>query len=193
MMSSRIFLAIQTVLCVVGFLAFLRMREARIAALDSKDIRKRSEQLAGEIAELRDSKSIADDGRKEGNITNVQLVGLARQCGIAESQIRNIERFTPTAAVNADYEEQLVSLQLSQISLKKAIEFILRIQSEQPSYVPTSLSLTPGFSSRRTPPSASTNRRETGSEANPERWNAQLTLTQLVFVATRSRDRGPVP
>ncbi|MEM6691225.1 MAG: hypothetical protein AAF664_17500 [Planctomycetota bacterium] len=192
MTASRVFVFVQTVLVVVGLIASIRMHESRIAAADAQRIAQRSAGLAKDIQELREIESVADDSSVQDDITNVELVGIAQQSGIPKSKIQNIERLPVSQAAQSDYEEQVVVVQLSRVSLQKLVDFIVRTCDEQPSYVATSLSLVPGVPEATSSDSGGT-ARETSSRPNPERWNATLTLTQLVYAATRSKTamRGP--
>ncbi|MEM6473529.1 MAG: hypothetical protein AAF802_28475 [Planctomycetota bacterium] len=192
MSGTRVFVVLQTLLVIAGLVSSIRMYESKVAAEDALQIGRRSADLASEIRQLREVASVADDRGNQEAMSNVDLVDLAVRSGIAKPQIKNIERIASSKARNSDYEEQIVVVQLNRVSLERLVDFIVGIGTEQPSYVATSLFLVPGVPDEDTANRSATGR-ETLAQPNPERWNATLTLTQLVFAATRSRTvmRGP--
>lgn len=179
-MSSRVVFwisMVEAVLLASIMLAALRFSESKASLNDAAFNVQRGSQLASQIESLRKLSSVASESVEPEELSNQRLVDVARGCGISEKQMRSINRLTPSKIENTDYQRQDISIELNRVSMEQIVKLTLAAEQFPGKLSATSLNLTHAGST-------SQNRR---GPANEEQWNAQMILTQLVYIATRSK------
>lgn len=174
MLNRWLLISLHCVLLAVMVIAALRMNEAKASLADSQINLRAGEQLALEIKQLRGLKSIADEETDISSLSNIRIMEIVRQLGMNESQVRTLKRLVPAPIDGTDYQHQDVSIRLNGVTLEQVFQFLLQVEQGPSSAKATSLRLDMARSSGR----------ETQSD---ERWNAQLTLTQLLYLARSAR------
>ena len=154
--------------------SFLPMREARATLLDSRHNVQACEQLAIEIKQMRGLNSVANDHAEGPGMTNAKIIATVRELGMSEAQVRSVQRLMPADVEGTEYQRQDVSLILNSVSMQQVVRFLLKIEKDFSSTKATSLNLSVARNSRR-------------NTQPGERWNAQVTLTQLVYLARSVR------
>ncbi len=134
------------------------------------------ERYASEIEQLQKVESVAGERSVDNMVGTPEIVALSRKCAISDANIRTIKHLTPMPIEGTDYERQDVQIDLQRVSMEQIIKLALGLQADFDSTRVTSLRLTAAGPATSLP----------GRNFAIETWNAQLILTQLVFVATRS-------
>ena len=169
-------IAFQSAIVVLVLLAILQFAGARDSYQAAAENQIRCERLAESIGRLRKMESVADEGTEKTMTSNQQIVQLARGCGIAEQQIGSIRPLV-SEIENTDCQRVDLAIELKAVSMQQLVKLVLNFEN-RPGFKATSLSLS---SARAQNPFRNRDTQQVG-----EVWNAQVTLTQLVFIATRS-------
>ncbi|MEO1527965.1 MAG: hypothetical protein AAFX06_21235 [Planctomycetota bacterium] len=161
-------------LMVAMLVATLRWLDAKVALSDSLANKNLCEALAGEIGTLRSMSTVANEASPQLEVSNSDLVQVASQCAINANQVDSIRRITPAKIEGTEYERRDIVIDLRDVTVEQVVKLVLQADSLPGGFKATSLSLAA---------------RPSGARSMPEeKWNANLTLTQLVFSATRLRD-----
>ena len=176
--TMLIVVAIQSLLLVTLLLAWLRLDEKAVAVRHARANQQYGRQLADEIEQLRQIASVANESNGQASVKNSDVEDVANKAGISSNQIRSIRRLTPQRIPDTDYERRDIAVELREVTFEQAIRFLLETEQASAAFKATSLNLTANSSPSRR--NASSRLGEGGRET----WNVQLTLTQLVFVAT---------
>lgn len=168
---------IESVLVATILVAFLRLGEAKAAYLDSSKNQRDCRSLKMEITKLRRLTSVAEETQPAASIANSQIIRLASDCGMTENQVSSIQRLSPVSVEDTDYERQDVAINIRAATMPQILQLALNAEAQRVSAKVTQMSLS---HQRNTP---GVNQMDI---VQAERWNAELILTQLVFVATRA-------
>ncbi len=170
--------------CLFSFLvvSLLQLSDAKAAFNDSFRNAKYCDQLRSDIATLRSMSSVADERQSGEELTNSQIIRVAADCGMAENQVTSIQRMAPLKMDGTDYQREDIAIDFRSASMQELIQFGLEMERLRGTSKLTQIIL-------RHQPTAG--RRSDAVVTTPEateRWNAELILTQLVFVATRTTE-----
>ncbi len=179
--SAMWLLAGEALLLAAIVLSFLHLSEAKAAFRDSSHNQQLCQQLASEIESLRNMASVADEGEADSTIDGSRIIQLAQDCGITESQVTSIQQPVPIQIDGTDYQRKDISPSLRGVTIKQVIKLALEVEKLGGSAKVTSIQFNSNSQSRR-------NRKTTSDAKSVERWNADLTLTQLIYAA-RSANR----
>ncbi|TWU62329.1 hypothetical protein V7x_40580 [Crateriforma conspicua] len=182
--STVVLLVVQSLLVVFLLLSGIRLFESSVALRDSRDNAERCDRLATNIQRLRRLESVADRGESDLRMENGELVQIARQCAIEERQMTSIQRLDPQTVSETDYQRRDVVLSLQGLRLEQIIRFVLAVERLRPSVRSTGLVLLPYTGPRhRSLVTVDDPTEDNASSVSRELWTAQVTLTQLVYVA----------
>ncbi len=163
---------VEVLLVVLIVVACYRIGEAKSAFTDTVANQRLCQKLAADIGTLRKMSEIAQETEPQLSFGNADLVRLADQCGMSESQLGSIQRLAPLAVEGTDYQRQDIALELRGVTMEQVLRLSLKLEESHSSTKVTSLQIA---AARR----SSSLTTSDGAEI----WNTQLILTQLLYVA----------
>lgn len=176
-LDSRAWLAAaQATLIVLMILSALQLGDAQSSLEDSARNKKLAVKLASQVKQLRAMKSVANDDEKQVRVDNLQVVELAKMCGVSELQIASIQRLGVEHVENTEYERHDTSLRFRTVTMRQLLQMGLVIERERTFAKVTAIYLTNG-------------RQAPQDDSSEDLWDAELILTQLLYVARSSADK----
>ena len=178
-MGPALFLSIQVALVAMGIHFGLRLFEANAALTDNHQAQVRCAKLSREILQMRDLAEVASESggnAAEEPLDTARFEQLAGECGIGPEKVRSINPLTPQTLENTEYERKDWVLDLQDVTMSQLLSMALRLELSHTAAKVTSLRLS-AVSAANSRVSRSVDRQVR------ERWNAELTLTQLKYVA----------
>lgn len=170
---------VQAALLVAMLLGWIRLAEAKAASQDASRNADLCRRLVDEIRELRETPVIVEDHGPGGGLTNQSLMSAFRQVGIEDRQVGAIRRSDPRAIPETDYERHDVGLSVRAVTLESLLRYAMICERQFSGCRVSSLSISAAASPAR--------RQSSVAQPGAERWNAELALTNLVYVARKAR------
>jgi hypothetical protein len=149
-----------------GLIAFLNLREAREAYIDTHTNLEQMQGMVIEIKQLRVQASTAQLIGEQPKQTIQPWVERASRVGIAQPSNFVGSPLQPIA--KSEYSQESVTLTLPDVTLQQTIKFLTEL-NDSSEYVPTVVDLRASSTS--------------SSTALDERWTANLVLTRLIYTA----------
>ena len=169
------FLCVQALILPLLVLCFFRFSEAKTSYLDSQQNLADCKQIATEIGQMRQLQSVACDQTAQADLNNKNLIRLLRKTGINESQLGSLTTLPVTKVPETEYERHDVSIDLNAVSVEQLLRLVIGIEKRFSTTKATSLNMRANRTRVRT------------TARSGELWNAQVTLTQLVYLARTAR------
>lgn len=180
--TSFSLIAGETVLVILISVFSLQLSESQSAFEDAVANERHSRQLKEDILQLRSMESVADESKWTEELSNSRIIQIAAESGMREDQVASIQRLTPIQIEKTDYQQDDIAIEFRSATMQELILFGLKVEGLEDASKVTRISLrdaSTNANSRRT-------RGDSGERTEPERWNAELILTQIVFTATRA-------
>lgn len=178
---------LETVLLSLIALSWIWMSEAKAAFNDSTQNEQDCRRLVSEIETLQKMGAVATEDRSDSNFGNAALIKAAVVCGMTENQLISLRRHPPLHIDRTDYRQQDLSVVLREVTMEQLLSFAIQVENQHDSVKTTAINLINGRSLQRQRRSVKPTAAKTGKgqpNGPTEKWNAELILTQLAYVAT---------
>lgn len=156
-------------LAVVSLLAWVIMREQSDGAADATRNAEACKLLAKQIGKLRELETKATSASpddEQNQDMGEQILAVARECNIPNSQISAIQSLSPIDITDSDYKRHDTSITLTRISIPDLVAFLLACQDSK-HLCPTQVSLRSG----------------TFSASGQELWTTEVKLSRMIYSA----------
>jgi len=168
-------------------LSWIWMSEAKAAFNDCTQNEQDCQRLVSEIETLQKMGAVATEDRSDSDFGNAALIKIAVACGMSENQLTSLRRHATLQIDGTDYRQQDLSVVLREVSLEQLLRFAIQVENQHDSVKTTAINLINGQSLQRqrriVKPTAAKGEKDRTNDPT-EKWNAELILTQLAYVAT---------
>ncbi|MBN8603422.1 MAG: hypothetical protein J0M26_20470 [Planctomycetes bacterium] len=179
-MNQRYYVLLIALTLGVGWtaLSYLWMAESKIAAMDAKQNRQRLVVLAADIEQLKSQADQAQYGVDAEDLGGKSARSLCTSAGIPIDRISEIVPRRTRVSNSSSYDREEIVFRLREITVGQVVRLMIEAENAGKAFVSSGFQLSP---SNRGGINADSTSRET--------WDAEVTLTRLVFI-TKSPSEG---
>jgi hypothetical protein len=181
-MNQRSYVLLIALTLGVGWTAvsYLWLGEARFAAIDAKQNRQRLVSLAAEMEKLKSQADQAQYGVDAEDLGGRAARALCASAGISVDRISEIVPRRTRVSNSSSYEREEIVFRFREITAEQLFRLMIEAENAGKAFIASGFQLSPPNRGGATADSTS-----------QETWDAEVTLTRLVFITkSPTEDRG---